>query len=319
MVDYHPYLLRAVQAADSDDEQARRAVYVRAWQIVTSELRARRPPVSIEELRAHRSAIQTAIERIEHAYSNIAREKDQRAPAVEVPRDWRKEMQELPLPPPHRSRRGLGLAAVVAILVVAIGIGGYAAWTAWTTMAPKPELTAARIEAAIREPLLRRRHTVTASTSDLAPGIDGGSTDADLPFIFRRQRVYYRTTFPAGTVVVDKPQHFMYLVLPNSAALRYGIGVGTPCAEVTGPRQVSSKVEWPEWKPAGSGQPMKGGPGNPLGARLLELDDNASRIHGTNAPKTIGEDVALGCVRLVNDDVTDLYNRVPVGTRVVMR
>jgi len=350
MIDYYPYLLRAVQDAGSTDEQARRAIYVRAWQIVTDELRARRPPVSTDELRSHRSAIQSAIERIEREYSRpapggtatsvrraapIAAARDRsvgsdqppmtparRAPAVAIARDRPIESDELP-PPPRRSRRGVWTGVVVLVLVIAIGVGGYAAWTAFQTMAPKPPTTnAAKIEAALHEPPLRRRPTVVPSSADLAPGVDGGSTDADMSYIFRRQRVYYRTELPPGTIVVDKPQHFMYLVLPNSAALRYGIGVGTPCAELIGPRKISNKVEWPEWTPppgSGRSESMRGGPGNPLGARLLDLDDNLSRIHGTNAPKTIGEDVTLGCVRLVNDDVADLYNRVPVGTRVVMR
>jgi len=326
MIDYYPYLLRAVQGADSADEQARRAVYVRAWQIVTDELRARRPPVSVEELRGHRTAIQSAMERIEREYSQYdpgsAPEPEHQAPAVAMARDWRTGSDEVP--PPPRSRRGIWTGVVVCVLVIAIGVGGYAAWSAFQTMAPKPPTnTAAKIEAALQEPPLRRRSSPLASSSvDLAPGVDGGSTDADVPYIFKRQRVFYRTTLPPGTIVVDKPQHFMYLVLPNSAALRYGIGVGTPCAELIGPRKNSNKVEWPEWTPppgSGRSESMRGGPGNPLGARLLDLDDNLSRIHGTNAPKTIGEDVTLGCVRLVNDDVADLYNRVPVGTRVVMR
>jgi lipoprotein-anchoring transpeptidase ErfK/SrfK len=265
------------------------------------------------------------MERIEREYSQYdpggAPEPEHQAPAVAMGSDWRIGSDKVP--PPPRSRRGIWTAAVVGVLVIAIGVGGYAAWSAFQTMAPKPPTTtAAKIEAALHDPPLRRRPTVTASAVDLAPGVDGGSTDADVSYIFRRQRVYYRTTLPPGTIVVDKPQHFMYLVLPNSAALRYGIGVGTPCAELVGPRKISNKVEWPEWTPPpGSSRsaPMPGGPGNPLGARLLDLDDNTSRIHGTNAPKTIGEDVTLGCVRLVNDDVADLYNRVPVGTRVVMR
>jgi lipoprotein-anchoring transpeptidase ErfK/SrfK len=323
MIDYYPFLLRAVQGADSADEQARRAVYVRAWQIVTDELRARRPPVSVEELRSHRDAIQAAIERIEHEYSKPratqARGRPAKAPEsiADIHTD-RMETDEVPLPP-SRSRRGLLAAAVVAVLLVGIGVGAYALWT---TLTQKPATTATSVEAAIREPLLRRRPTVVPSTSDLAPGIDGGSTDADLPLVFRRQRVFYRTTLPPGTIVVDKPQHFAYLVLPNSAALRYGIGVGAPCAELTGLKRIARKAEWPEWMPppgASRTDPMPGGLGNPLGARVLDLDDNASRIHGTNAPKSIGDDVALGCVRLVNDDITDLYNRVPLGAGVVMR
>jgi lipoprotein-anchoring transpeptidase ErfK/SrfK len=170
-----------------------------------------------------------------------------------------------------------------------------------------------------------RPAAVTVADGDLAPGIDGGSTEADVPFFFRRQPVFYRTTNPVGTIIIDKQQHFLYLIKPNQVALRYGIGVGKPCAGVAGLRKVASKVEWPQWQaptemverklaPPGV---MKGGPGNPLGARLIALDDGSIRINGTNAPKTIGNSVNFGCIRLVNDDIVDLYNRVAIGAGVI--
>ena len=143
MIDYYPYLLRAVQGAASADEQARRAVYVRAWQIVTDELRARRPPVSVEELRGHRTAIQSAMERIEREYSQYdpGAGPVHQAPAVAMARDWPIGSDEAR--PPPRSRRGIWTAAVVCVLVIAIGVGGYAAWSAFQTMAPKPPTTTA--------------------------------------------------------------------------------------------------------------------------------------------------------------------------------
>jgi lipoprotein-anchoring transpeptidase ErfK/SrfK len=109
-------------------------------------------------------------------------------------------------------------------------------------------------------------------------------------------------------------------------ALRYGIGIGGQCADLVGLRHIASMAEWPSWeappdmvkqKLAQSGT-LTGAPGNPLGARVLELGDNRSRIHGTNAPKTIGTNVAFGCIRLVNDDIVDLYGRVRVGTPVLV-
>jgi lipoprotein-anchoring transpeptidase ErfK/SrfK len=332
MVDYYPFVLRAVQAAGSVDTEARHGVYERARRMLAEQLRARRPPFSLAEMRAHQSGLEAAIARIEAEYAQARTAPPprpapplRRAPAAEsrsaepFPEQPEAGAEDRPQRPAARSRRGLRWAVAAAVLVAVIGAGGYAAWT---TLFPAAVPTVVDIQAARNEPPLRRRATVRPSDQELAPGVDGGSTDADLSFIFRRQRVFYRTTLPTGTVVVDKPQHFIYLVLPNSVALRYGIGVGTSCAETVGMRKVERKAEWPEWTPppgfARTG-PMPGGPGNPLGARLLELGDDGSRIHGTNAPKTIGEDVSLGCVRLVNDDVADLYNRVPVGTRVVMR
>ena len=161
---------------------------------------------------------------------------------------------------------------------------------------------------------------------DIPPGIDGGPMDADQSYVFRRQPTFYRTLQPVGTVIIDKLQHFLYLVQPNSVALRYGIGIGRQCADLTGLRHVASMAEWPPWqappdtvkeKLAQSGT-LAGAPGNPLGARVLELDDSRSRVHGTNAPKTIGTNVEFGCIRLVNDDIVDLYARVRVGTPVLV-
>jgi lipoprotein-anchoring transpeptidase ErfK/SrfK len=146
-----------------------------------------------------------------------------------------------------------------------------------------------------------------------------------VPFFFRRQPVFYRSAHPVG-IIIDKQQHFLYLVQPNQVALRYGIGVGKSCAGVAGLHKVAGKKEWPEWQPpadmveaklAPAGV-MKGGPGNPLGARLIVLDDGSMSIHGTNAPKAIGSSVDFGCIRLANDDAVDLYNRAAFGARVVV-
>jgi lipoprotein-anchoring transpeptidase ErfK/SrfK len=166
----------------------------------------------------------------------------------------------------------------------------------------------------------------TAKDGDLAAGIDGGAADNDLPYVFRRQPTFYRTLQPVGTIIIDKLQHFLYLIRPNNVALRYGIGLGEQCTELAGLRHVASKAEWPPWqatpdmierKLAKPGT-LAGGAGNPLGARAMELDDGKSRINGTNAPMTIGNAVAFGCIRLVNDDVVDLYGRVQVSTPVVV-
>ena len=166
----------------------------------------------------------------------------------------------------------------------------------------------------------------TTKDGDLAPGIDGGAADNDLPYVFRRQPTFYRTLQPVGTIIIDKLQHYLYLIQPNNVALRYGIGLGEQCTELAGLRHVASKAEWPPWqatpdmiarKLAKPGV-LAGGPGNPLGARVMELDDGTSRINGTNAPATIGTNVIFGCVRLGNDDVVDLYGRVQNGTAVVV-
>jgi lipoprotein-anchoring transpeptidase ErfK/SrfK len=143
---------------------------------------------------------------------------------------------------------------------------------------------------------------------------------------FRRQVVDYPSREAAGTVIVDTPHTYLYYVLGNGKALRYGIGVGRDGFTWSGTETVSRKAEWPDWTPPPemiARQPylprfMAGGPSNPLGARAMYLGNTIYRIHGTNAPETIGQNVSSGCIRLVNEDVMDLYSRVNVGTKVIV-
>jgi lipoprotein-anchoring transpeptidase ErfK/SrfK len=144
---------------------------------------------------------------------------------------------------------------------------------------------------------------------------------------WRKQVVYYRTTEPPGTIIVSTSERHMYLVQPGGRAIRYGIGVGREGFQWQGLLNITRKAEWPDWTPPPemiARQPylprfMAGGPGNPLGARAMYLGTTVYRIHGTNRPDTIGTAVSSGCFRLVNADVTDLYDRVPVGTKVIVR
>jgi len=143
---------------------------------------------------------------------------------------------------------------------------------------------------------------------------------------FKRQIVDYRSNESTGTVIVDTPHTYLYYVLGNGKAIRYGIGVGREGFTWSGTQTVSRKAEWPDWTPPADmvqRQPylprfMAGGPQNPLGARAMYLGDIIYRIHGTNAPSTIGGRVSPGCIRLVNEDVIDLYDRVNVGTKVIV-
>ena len=144
---------------------------------------------------------------------------------------------------------------------------------------------------------------------------------------FKRQLVFFRTNEPAGTLIVHTSERFLYLVLGNNRALRYGIGVGREGFTWSGLVKISRKAEWPDWTPPPEmiqRQPylprfMAGGPGNPMGSRALYLGSTIYRIHGTNQPETIGHAVSSGCFRLANGDVIDLYERVPLGTKVVIR
>jgi lipoprotein-anchoring transpeptidase ErfK/SrfK len=143
---------------------------------------------------------------------------------------------------------------------------------------------------------------------------------------FRRQVVEYPSRESVGTVIVDTPHTYLYYVLGNGKAIRYGIGVGREGFTWSGTQSVSRKAEWPDWTPPPEmveRQPylprfMAGGPQNPLGARAMYLGGTIYRIHGTNAPSSIGGQVSSGCIRLLNEDVIDLYSRVNVGTKVIV-
>jgi lipoprotein-anchoring transpeptidase ErfK/SrfK len=307
MVDYYAILSRAIDTAEASDRSWRRNLYDRARQTLTIEMRARRPQPNQAELARELAALEAAIKRIEaeRARNENAENDPTASPA---------EPDQSPLLESLRSRPLVLIA--FALGVAALCAGAYAFW--WSHRLAS---------LASRTPANSLNTTMLATKDgDVPPGIDGGPMDADQSFVFRRQPTFYRTLQPVGTVIIDKLQHFLYLVQPNSVALRYGIGIGRQCADLIGLRHVASMAEWPPWeappdmvkeKITQSGI-LAGAPGNPLGARVLELDDSQSRVHGTNAPKTIGTNLAFGCIRLVNDDIVDLYARVRVGTPVLV-
>jgi lipoprotein-anchoring transpeptidase ErfK/SrfK len=163
------------------------------------------------------------------------------------------------------------------------------------------------------------------------PSVTPGDTaqpnaDAQLPPQFRKQVVTYTGKESPGTIIVDTRHTYLYLVLGHGQAIRYGIGVGREGFTWSGREKISRMAEWPDWYPPEEmiqRQPylprmMAGGPGNPLGARALYLGNTLYRIHGTNDPTTIGKYVSSGCIRLTNQDVEDLYQRVHVGTKVLV-
>ncbi|MFL6305092.1 MAG: L,D-transpeptidase [Candidatus Sulfotelmatobacter sp.] len=174
-------------------------------------------------------------------------------------------------------------------------------------------------------------------TSAGAAPLSGGSPSSSGAFLApeggeyaappsERQSVAFPTRFALGTVVIDTAQTFLYYVIGNGQALRYSIGVGRDGFTWSGEQAVTRKAEWPDWTPPAemiARQPylprwMAGGDGNPLGARAIYLGKTVYRIHGTNAPTTIGQRVSSGCIRMLNADVIDLYSRVDVGTKIVV-
>jgi lipoprotein-anchoring transpeptidase ErfK/SrfK len=333
MVDYYPILARAMSAPEARDPQWRRGVYERARQMLVTQLLARRPATSPDAIAAEQSGLDSAIRRIEAEISRAA-------VRAAMPRDEPSDEaggdigdltamapERGPLPAPFQLS-GISLLAI-AIVATVIGAGGYMFWVQHAHKASPAPVKSATSATAPQAPPAAKPATpklATTKDGDLAPGIDGGAADNDLPYVFRRQPTFYRTLQPVGTIIIDKLQHFLYLIQPNNVALRYGIGLGEQCTELVGLHHVAGKAEWPSWqatpdmiarKLAKPGV-MAGGPGNPLGARVMELDDGKARINGTNAPATVGTNVIFGCVRLGNDDVVDLYGRVQNGTPVLV-
>ncbi|MBV8926306.1 MAG: L,D-transpeptidase [Bradyrhizobium sp.] len=159
-------------------------------------------------------------------------------------------------------------------------------------------------------------------SGDAAPQDEDGM----VPERLRRQVVNFNTSEPPGTVIIDTGNTYLYYVLGGGRAIRYGVGVGRQGFTWAGVQTISRKAEWPDWYPPSemiARQPylprfVAGGPGNPLGARAMYLGSSEYRIHGTNDPTTIGKFVSSGCIRLTNEDVSDLFSRVDVGTKVVV-
>ncbi len=168
--------------------------------------------------------------------------------------------------------------------------------------------------------------TVVASLPAQSHAPIDQNADAQLPARFQRQIVNFPTTEPAGTIIVDTPNTYLYLTLGHGKAMRYGIGVGRDGFTWSGTERITRMKEWPDWFPPKEmidRQPylprfMAGGESNPLGARAMYLGNTLYRIHGTNDPTSIGKYISSGCIHLTNEDVEDLYSRVQIGTRVVV-
>jgi lipoprotein-anchoring transpeptidase ErfK/SrfK len=169
------------------------------------------------------------------------------------------------------------------------------------------------------------RDPVPAPQNSPQPGATDNEADI-VPAHLRRQVLAYDTREAPGTIVIDTPNTYLYYVLGQGRAIRYGIGVGREGFTWSGVKAIDRKQEWPDWHPPAemiARQPylpryMAGGPGNPLGARAMYLGGTLYRIHGTSEPSSIGKHVSSGCIRMLNEDAIDLYNRAPIGTKVVV-
>lgn len=294
-VDYYSLLTKAVVGKDA---AARDRIYKDAYGLI------RKSNLSREAASSHIVALDGAIRRIE---DEIAADEERSSAAVSevlaTERNWKPW--------------AVGAGVLVVAIGLAVGLYGYV-----STRGPTgPGVTSAKVAPSSLKPVRGREDVVMA---DLKPGVDGGSTGEGLPFALQRQVVFYRSTVVPGSIVVDRENRFLYLIEPNNSARRYGIGIAQACLKGGSFFRIANKLEWPDWQPSAANtrdtealQASAGRPGSFLGARALLLDKPGLLIHGTNTPKTIGHLVNSGCIRLVNDDVEDLYRRVSLETRVV--
>jgi lipoprotein-anchoring transpeptidase ErfK/SrfK len=296
-VDHYALLTKAVSGKTA---VAREKVYKDAHRLIA---RSNLTPLVAS---SHIAALEDAIRRIE----------DEIAAGEERDEDTSTEAINSLLSSGTNWRR-LAFSAAAIIAFIALGLSFY-------EYVATPDLRAVGgvVTASSRQLQRGREESVMP---DLAPGVDGGSSGADLPFSLQRQVVFYRTTVAPGSIVVDRENRFLYLIDSNNSARRYGIGLAEECLKGGSLFRITSKLEWPDWRSSSADAEKKAGnllgaagrPGSPLGARALLLDKPGLIIHGTNSPKTIGHLVASGCIRLVNDDVEDLYRRVSLESRVV--
>ena len=304
-MDYYPILRPAVVALNPNDPQTRAVLYNRARKLLAD--RAAASTVGNTALSKEFLALENAIQRIEEEFL------EQQSPAKKsfasrmlqrFSRSWPRsepplqQEETVDLRPSGRGWKIAAAASALGIVVVAGGMG----LSYWLNSKSRPARGTVESFPAPRmaEPL-----------PDLAAGSD------QRPYTLRRQLVYYRTTLPAGSIVISKSQKFLYLVRPNVVAMRYSIGIGNRCVDSVGLYLIASKEEFPGWdEPTPSGQSdLLTRTANPLGARALYLERDERRIHGIS--RAIGMGSSQSCFQLVNDDVIDLFERVPVGTRVV--
>ena len=288
MVDYVQLISRAVASLDPNTREARQALYQRARQTLVDKLRSIDPTLSHTDLEAERAALESAIQQVER---DVVRRTapPQRQPAQERDQERARERAQeryeyRDRPPLKDSRNWLRTAAVAlgVLLVFAVGAGIYSFWP--------------RSLDDVRSMAKQRNVSSTSEPAEIKSD-----------FVRLRQLVYYRTTQPVGTIVVDKSQTFLYVVRPNLSALRYSIGVGTECTALSGLYHVARKEELPGGKQSGQ---------QPPDSPVLYLDKADYRIHGFDGSARIS--LPEGCIRLIKDDVIYLYNHTPLETPVVV-
>jgi lipoprotein-anchoring transpeptidase ErfK/SrfK len=272
----------------------RQALYARARGVLAEQVRIAQPPMPPAVVAAQRSALEAAIARIEDEFSQTldqaASQHADYAPAGPL------DVAEPDLPPARGPGRTWAIAAVAVVALVAVaGLG--ALMLRGGPPAPPPS-----------KPKVAGETDIRIEIDDRSPP-SASAANAPRSYTYGRQLTYYRTTHPVGTIIIDKGQRFLYLVRPNTSAVRYGIGIGRECLELPTLMQVTRKL---------AAQPGSKDEKDALGPRRVFLDTDVRFIHGTNRPDTIGRSVWTGCVRLANEDMADLYDQAAVGGRVVV-
>jgi lipoprotein-anchoring transpeptidase ErfK/SrfK len=363
MADYYSVLSSAVAKLENNVETARRALYDRARQAVTARMHAMDPPVSDDDINAELAALEAAIARIEgniarpveevlHAHHRPAshaggaqvagvgalRGPARRRDAAEPAPAGSAQDQVAPTPAPlsvdaarRRPSAGVWAGAIVVLAALSIAALGYAYWPRESTTSregAKPASPAVTSAAPTPNPAPA---PVVASPGPSLPSrapeprrqqVEAG--EATIPYILRRQLVYFRTTYPAGTIIIIKPQHSLYLVKENGTAVRYTLGVGADCDEMGALLSVTRKDGGPDGTtpviaaPDRPSAPPQSRDGGAPGVPTFYLGDTPCRIRATNVASAIGQNPSSGGFQLFADDMLDLYDRVPVGTKVVV-
>jgi lipoprotein-anchoring transpeptidase ErfK/SrfK len=297
--DYHSVLVRAIADLDSDAIEARRALYDRA------RLAIMNAGLGASENSSERAALEAAIDRIEtetrqgDTSSTLARQlRSEPSSSSRSAAAWSKQTT---YPLRNAPLRMIALASAAVLIIAAIG------YAAWPQRSASPGGDASRADASVAKAQSKQSND--------------GSAEPNLSYIVRRQVVYYRTIHPVGTIVIAKSQGHLYLVRPNVAAVRYTIGIGRECTNAVGLLLVSAKEQHPENRPAVAAAPPVSARSpanvgaNQHGSRAVALGDTGLRIYGTDPPVS---NVKAGCFALADEDMTDLYERIAVGARVVI-
>ena len=324
MTDYLSILSRAVNSLEPNTAQARAQLFRRARHMLLERIRDDNSRWTDAEAEAEIASFDAATDRMNPDRTAREEQFNRSLSAASSGRPRTAAAGNVAAAPSRRNIGRVALLSTAGLFGVLLIAAMIYAFSGGQVAVPKSGGGAVAVTTA-PEPAKKAVFRSVLDADELEPGVDGGSTDAGLPYFLRRQLVYYRTVYTAGMIVVDRSQRFLYLVQPQSRALRYGIGVGGECPASAGLYRIQSKSQWPEWSPSPAllkrrtyPARVPGGPGNPLGAYAMYFEGNYPGIHGTNAPKTIGQAPSLGCFRLINDDVVDLEKRVVVGTGVVV-